>query len=728
MEKSQPTSVGQSVPFDDEIEVVLNAIPQPIIVKDASSRIRFLNDAACALVGRERRELTGRTDHDILPAAEADRIREMDEQVLSTGRELSFEQELTFADGTVRCLVIQQRRAELTGGRSKEKFLVATILDDTARRRALEALKESEDRFRTIADDAPVMIWVTDESGADTYHNRLWLETTGQTAKEAQGFGWADAIHPEDSQEVVGGFDAAFRLRQPAQVEYRLRRADGGWAWVIDVGQPRFASDGTFLGYIGIVLDITERRNAEEERLRVQRQVHHMTRHDALTGLPNRHFLREAFDSLPDTSLGSADTAVLSLELDGFKAVNDAYGHTAGDLLLRCVTERLRKCLEESDIIARLGGVEFVIVRPRVGHVEEVVRLAQKIIDAVGAPYDLEGIEAYIGVNLGLAFAPKDGRLADELLRAAGTALYRAKTNGRGSYARYEPGMDALLRAMQRMKIALRRALACGELELHYQPLVNLHTGRITSCEALMRWTDPERGPVSPAEFIPIAEETGLIGSLGEWALHQACTEVAKWPPHVSVAVNLSPLQFRDRHLAATIRDVLRKTGLEASRLQLEITESVLLGESDSNLHVLQEIRQLGVKIAMDDFGTGYSSLRYLRIFPFDKIKVDRSFVSDLPSGKESLAIIRAVAAIGRALGITITVEGVDSQAQLDVIKTEGFDEAQGYLFARPLPPKQALAVIERRSRTMQREADAQPQHGNDGEGAPLNRPANRTA
>lgn len=286
----------------------------------------------------------------------------------------------------------------------------------------------------------------------------------------------------------------------------------------------------------------------------------------------------------------------------------------------------------------------------------------------------------------------------------------------------YEPGMDARLKARQKMKIALRRALANGELEVHYQPLIKLQTGQITSCEALVRWTDPDRGPVSPAEFIPIAEETGLIEPLGEWILRQACTEVAKWPPHVSVAVNLSPLQFRDGRLATTVADILRETGLNASRLQLEITESVLLDESERNLLVLQAIRQLGVKIAMDDFGTGYSSLRYLRTFPFDKIKVDRSFVSDLPTGKESLAIIRAVAAIGRALRITTTAEGVDTQAQFDVIRAEGFDEVQGYLVARPLPAKQALSVIERRSRKSQMET-YERLHAKSGEGATFIQP-----
>lgn len=711
MEKTKPRSTGLSVDFDDEIETILNAIPQCIIIKDALSRFRFLNDAACALLGRSRDELIDGTDRDILPAAEADRIREMDKQVLSTGREFVFEEEITAADGTVRYLVTQKRRAELTRGNSKEELVVATILDVTERRKALEALTESEARFRAISDDAPVMVWVTDENGADTYHSRLWLETTGQTAEEAQGLGWANAIHPDDRQEVTGEFHAAFVLRQPVRAEYRLRRLDGGWAWVIDVGKPRFSSDGSFLGYVGITLDITERRHAEEERLRAQRQMHHMARHDALTGLPNRQFLREAFDDLACTPSLIAKTAVLCLDLDGYKAVHDAYGHSAGDLLLRCVAERLRKCVEEGDIVGRINGGEFVVVRSGVRSDKYAVKLAQKIIASFGAPFDLEGTHADVSAHLGLALSPQHGRSVDELLKAAGVALHEAKITGRGGYALYEPGSDAQLQEMQQLRIALRRALANNELELHYQPLVNLHTGRITTCEALVRWTHPDKGPVSPASFIPVAEDSGLIGPLGEWILRQACTEAAKWPPDVSVAVNLSPLQFRDRRLAAVVCNIMRETGLDGSRLQVEITESVLLDASESTLNILQEIRQLGVKIALDDFGTGYSSLSYLRAFPFDKIKVDSSFVSDLPSGKESLAIIRAVAGIGRALGITTTAEGVEAQSQFAAIKAEGFDEAQGYLISRPLGPERVLGFIERRSRSIRSSANGRPSY-----------------
>ncbi|ACP21611.1 conserved hypothetical protein (plasmid) [Sinorhizobium fredii NGR234] len=801
-----------------DFEAILNAIPVPIIVKDEQFRFSFLNEAACALVGRRPGDLIGCTDYDIHPTAEADRIREMDKRVLCTGEEVSIEAEIVVTGGELRTLLTRTCRAELTRGNTSENVIVATILDFTERRRAeselhaseehyrslvelhpqvpwtadpsgqvleigprwentgfapnealgegwakathpddldpvqqawaksletgepldiefrlaaaeggyswyrsraatrraedgsilrwygtveniddrrkaLEAAKESEARFRAIADDAPVMIWVTGEDGADDYHSRLWLETTGQTAEQAAGKGWLNAVHPEDRNAVERAFYQAFERRKSVRMEYRLKRAGGGSAWVIDIGQPRFATDGKFLGFVGIALDITERRNAEQERLLAQKQIHHMARHDALTGLPNRQFLREEFERLSDQIAAGTRIAILCLDLDGFKAVNDAYGRATGDLLLRRVAERLQNCLRQSDILCRLGGDEFVVLRVGINSNAEARLLAQQLIDVIEAPYELAGTHVDLGVIVGLAAAPKGDQPVDELIKAADVALDRAKSGGRGTYVQYEPEMDAHLQAVQQMRVSLRQALANGDLEVHYQPLVDLHTGKITTFEALARWPHPERDQVSPAEFIPVAEETGLIGSLGEWILRQACTEALKWPPHVSVAVNLSPLQFRNQGLAATVGDILEETGLEASRLQLEITESVLLDDCDGNLQILKAIRRLGVKIAIDDFGTGFSSLGYLRTFPFDKIKVDRSFITDLPDGRESLAIVRAVAAIGRSLGIVTTVEGVERQRQFDVIKAEGFDEAQGYLIARPLPAEQATKL-----------------------------------
>lgn len=426
-----------------------------------------------------------------------------------------------------------------------------------------------------------------------------------------------------------------------------------------------------------------------------QKQIHHMARHDALTGLPNRQFLREEFERLAEKIAPGTKIAVFCLVLDNLKAINDAYGRTTGDLLLLGVAERLRKCVKHADMLCRFGGDEFVVLRTGTTGSNEARNLAQQFISVLEVPYELAGTQVDLGVIVGGVTARVADQSLDELIQAADIAVERAKAGGRGTYVEYEPGMDADLQTKQQMKVSLRRALAKGELEVHYQPLVNLPTGRVTTCEALVRWTHPELGPVSPAEFIPIAEETGLIAPLGDWVLRQACKEATQWPSHVSVAVNLSPLQFRNRRLACDVRDILGETGLDPSRLQLEVTESVFLDESDNNLRLLQDFRQLGVKLAMDDFGTGYSSLSYLRSFRFDKIKVDRSFISDLPMSDESLAIIRAVAGIGRTLGITTTVEGVETETQLRAIKAEGFDEAQGYLFARPLPAEQIPELIQ---------------------------------
>ena len=820
MQKSQRKASAQSMPFDSNIETILNAIPQPIFIKDEQFRFRYVNEAACAFLGGARRDLIGCTDYDILSAFEAKHIRESDKRVL-TGEEVALEEEMALPDGTVRTVVTHKRRAELTTGPAGN-VVVTTILDVTAqrraeadlqasqehhralielhpqvpwtadpsgevlemgprwkvtgfdpadalgtrwaqamhpddlanvqrqwsnalktgqpldmefrlmsaeggfcwfrcraaarrskdgtilrwygtveniddRRKALEALKESEVRFRAIADDAPIMIWATNETGEDDYHSRLWLETTGQTAEQAAGKGWLRAIHPDDRKRVEAGFTRAFSLRTSIRTEYRLLRAQGGSAWVIDIGQPRFAEDGKFLGFVGIALDITERRNAEQERLLAKKQIHHMARHDALTGLPNRQFLREEYGLLSDEVAPGTRIAFLCLDLHGFKAINDAYGRAAGDLLLRRVAERLRERVLQSDILCRLGSDEFGVLRIGLKSDDEGRRLAQQLIDAIEEPYVLSGTQVDLRLNIGLATALKGDRSLDEFIQAADIALHQSRAGGPGSYVQYEPGMDAHLRAKQATKVALPRALERGELEIHYQPLVNLHTDQITTFEALVRWSHPERGSVSPAEFIPVAEETGLIGSLGEWILREACTEAAKWPTAISVAVNLSPLQFRNQDLAQKVCTILDDSGLEASRLQLEITESVLLDECEGNLQILKEMRKLGVKIAIDDFGTGYSSLGYLRTFPFDKIKVDRSFVADLPDGKESLAIVRAVAAIGRSLGIVTTVEGIERQDQLEVIKAEGFDEAQGYLLARPLSAEQARELFQRK-------------------------------
>jgi diguanylate cyclase (GGDEF)-like protein len=440
-------------------------------------------------------------------------------------------------------------------------------------------------------------------------------------------------------------------------------------------------------GWVATHQDITEQKQNEA-------RIRHMARHDDLTGLPNRVLLHERMqDALARVRRGDV-LAVLCLDLDNFKNVNDTLGHPIGDALLRVVGERLLETVRETDTVARLGGDEFAIIQASVARPEDAEILARRLVEAISEPYDLDGHQVMVGVSIGIALAPADGNDVDDLMKNADMALYRAKTEGRGIYRFFEPEMDSQLQNRRVMELDLRRALLNQEFTLFYQPLVNLETQRITGFEALLRWRHPERGLVPPLDFIPLAEEIGLIIPIGEWVLREACREATTWPKDVIVAVNLSPTQFRSRNLTHDVIAALAASGLEPHRLELEITESVLLVESDATLDTLHHLRSLGVRIAMDDFGTGYSSLSYLRSFPFDKIKIDGSFVRDSSTRADCAAIVRAVAGLGMSLGIPTTAEGVETEEQLRHVFDEGCTEMQGYLFSRPLPAGELHSLL----------------------------------
>ncbi len=462
---------------------------------------------------------------------------------------------------------------------------------------------------------------------------------------------------------------------------------------MLAAGQPviilRELTDGRFLsimhepipggGWLSTFEDVTERRLAEDK-------VAHMARHDALTNLPNRLLFREQLEHTLAHLHRGEQAAVLSIDLDRFKHVNDTLGHPVGDELLIAVAQRLRECTREGDTIARLGGDEFVIVQVATNlQPAETIALASRIVDVIGAPFDIGGSQIVVGASVGIAMAPADGADPDQLLKNADLALYRAKSDGRGTYRFFEAEMDARAQARRLLELDLRAAIAQGEFELHYQPILDLSTDTIVSVEALVRWNHPRRGLVTPLEFIPLAEETGLIVPLGEWILRQACSEAAKWPHDISVAVNLSPAQFKSRGLILTVVNAVAAAGLPPGRLELEITESVLLQNGEETLATLHSLRKFGVRISMDDFGTGYSSLSYLRSFPFDKIKIDRSFITDLATRNNSMAIVRAVTGLGKSLGITTTAEGVETSEQLALLRTEGCTEVQGFLLSQPV-------------------------------------------
>jgi diguanylate cyclase (GGDEF)-like protein len=440
-------------------------------------------------------------------------------------------------------------------------------------------------------------------------------------------------------------------------------------------------------GWVSTHEDITERRAA-------QAKISHMALHDALTDLPNRVYFHEQLVTRFAHQGRDQKFALLYFDLDRFKTVNDTLGHHFGDKLLRQVAERMRGCLREGDTLARLGGDEFAILQGNVNQPTETNALAARLNEIIGAPFDLDGHQVVIGVSIGIAVAPADATNPDQLLKNADMALYRAKTDGRGIYRFFESEMDALMQQRRALELDLRKALVGGEFELYYQPLVNLQTGDTCGFEALLRWNHPALGIVPPLEFIPLAEETELIGPIGEWVLHQACQEAVKWPSEIAIAVNVSSVQFKNRNLAMVVTDALARSGLAAQRLELEITESVLLLNSEYTLATLHELRALGVRISMDYFGTGYSSLSFLRSFPFQKIKIDRSFVHNVGSDQDSMAIIRAVTGLGSSLGMVTTGEGVETQQELDYLKSEGCTEAQGYFFSKPKPASEVCKML----------------------------------
>jgi diguanylate cyclase (GGDEF)-like protein len=440
-------------------------------------------------------------------------------------------------------------------------------------------------------------------------------------------------------------------------------------------------------GWIATHEDITDRQRAEE-------RIVHMARHDALTDLPNRTMLRERLEyELKRVKRGEC-VAMLCLDLDHFKAVNDTLGHPVGDELLKVVAERLRGCTRGHDTIARLGGDEFAIIMTSMNDPSDAVALAKRIRDSITRPYHIDGHQILADISIGISVAPIDAVEPDLLIKNADMALYGAKADGRGTYRFFEPEMDARMKARRELDMDLRRALVNGEFELYYQPLVNLQNNEITAFEALLRWNHPTRGLISPADFIPIAEETGLIIPLGEWVVRRACMETAGWPNDVKVAVNLSPAQLKSRNLTEVVVDALDSAGMSPRRLQLEITESVLMQNTFNTLATLEKLRALGVQIALDDFGTGYSSLSYLRSFPFDKIKIDRSFIQDLSNGTEPLAIVHAVAGLAKSLNMISTAEGVETQQQLDTLQSVGCMEMQGYLFSRARPPSEIVRMF----------------------------------
>jgi diguanylate cyclase (GGDEF)-like protein/PAS domain S-box-containing protein len=558
-------------------------------------------------------------------------------------------------------------------------ILSLTISDVTA-------LKRREASFRLLFDNNPMPMWVFD------------AETTGFLSVNdaaVQHYGYSRATFLRMKLQEIWPRDEWVTHTQALQEigdtyhsgrNWGHLKADGSEIQVLTFGR-RVSFEGRD-GYLVAIVDITERRKAEA-------RIAYMAHHDGLTNLPNRELYQDRLkEMLEQGQSENKRVAVLCVDLDLFKNVNDSFGHPMGDRLLRLVADRLRSQVRGNNLVARLGGDEFAIILASDVSPNEASDFAGRLIKILSACYDIDGIEVVVGASIGIAISPGDGDTSEELMRNADMALYRAKSDGGGIHRFFEKEMDRQAQKRRDMELDLRRAFANGEFEVHYQPLVDIAADRISGFESLLRWRHPEKGMISPADFIPVAEDIGLIVALGEWVLREACTEAVKWPADVKVAVNLSPVQFRSRNLVQVVISALAHSGLPPTRLELEITESLFLAETEANLAILHQLRELGVSISMDDFGTGYSSLSYLRSFPFDKIKIDRSFVKDLAQRSDCVAIVRAISGLGRSLNITTTAEGVETIDQLDWLRAEGCNEVQGFLFSAAKPAAEVEALL----------------------------------
>jgi diguanylate cyclase (GGDEF)-like protein/PAS domain S-box-containing protein len=680
MRAEAEAAIAEARKSHERLREAIDILPQGIVFLDADGRYILWN--------KKYSEIYSRSSDLFVPGARLqDTIRigvERGDYPEAIGREEEWiaerlarlyqpseRHEQVLADG--RCILIEERLTE-DGG------VIGLRVDITE-------LKQREASFRLLFDSNPIpmIVCALDDE-----------RILGVNAAAVEHYGYSRAEFEKLTIRSV----QAFKSEPPwvgerssdeqAARTWKHVRADGT---LIDLAiYSRHLMYGDQPAVLLALMDITERKRAEA-------RLAFMAQHDSLTGLPNRNLLRQNMDEiLLHTRRSSDKAALLVLGIDNFKAVNDSLGHGIGDKLLRAVAKRLRSTLREEDTLARLNSDEFAIVQSGLTRPDDAVLLARRLLEAIGDPYLFDGHSIVIGASIGIAMAPGDGDESEKLLKNADMALSRAKNDSRGTFSFFEAGMDARAQSRRKIEADLRDAIQNEVLRPYYQPLIDLATGRITGFEALVRWPDPERGMISPAEFIPVAEETGLINGLGGLMLRRACADAALWPEDVRVAVNLSPLQFRTGNLLSIVMDALKQSGLSPKRLELEITETLLLEKSGQVLATLHALRALGVRISMDDFGTGYSSLSYLRSFPFDKIKIDQSFVRDLAANRDAQAIVRSIISLGVGLGVTITAEGVETEAELNCLRNEGCHEAQGFLFSQARPNAEVVGMLKAQS------------------------------
>jgi diguanylate cyclase (GGDEF)-like protein/PAS domain S-box-containing protein len=667
------------VEHERQLRTLIDAMPDFVAFKDAEGRWMEVNRYGIELFGLQDVPYRGKTDAEL--AAYSQIIRDIlrasgdtDQKVWEGGQHLRDELVMHRPDGMIKTFAVSKLPLYTSDGKPKG---IVTIGRDISDR------KDAEAHLKNMLDSLDVSIWSVDAK-TDTliYRSRGSEKVYGYPSEAffANPTLWQEIIHPDDRPEIIAKSLEA-RLGKLVETEYRIFQPNGDLRWVRERTIPIKSADGTILRYDGITLDITDRKRSEI-------QIMHMAYHDVLTDLPNRRLFHDCLrTALEKARENNTMAAVMFIDLDNFKRINDTLGHTVGDLLLQRVVGVFSRCIRPGDMISRLGGDEFAILLEDI-KAEEVYCFAERILENLREPILINNHELFITTSIGISRYPHDGEDLDHLLKNADAAMHWAKEKGKNNYQFYTATMNKAIKKQMEMERHLHKALENGEFRLCYQPQLDLHSNRIIGLEALLRWENPQLGKVSPADFIPLAEETGLIVPIGEWVLRTACKQNKAWQeaglPFVPVSVNLSSRQFHQQNLNRLIAEILQDTGLQPCYLDLEITESMTV-DVDAAIATLSALKELGVQISMDDFGTGYSSLSYLKNFPIDRIKIDQSFVRDIMTDSKQSAIVSTIIALGQNMRLKVIAEGVETSEQLHFLKRQQCDEVQGYYISRPL-------------------------------------------
>lgn len=676
------------------MRTLIDTVPDMIYVKDKQSNFLLANDSVARIVGKTHQELIGKNDFDFFPKQLAQRFFDDETAIIDSGEPMLSQEEPVLDKKTGEARWLLTSKIPLRNAAGAIVGLIGAGRDITERREIEIALSESEERFRSLTELSSDWYWeqdqnlrfvsMTDGNAKSGYGNH---EVTGKTLQELP-----DTTILSDSWSK---YEALLAEQKPFRdLELRHDRPKKQASYISLSGLPVFTSDSQFRGYRGIGRDITERKISEE-------RIRYYATHDSLTALPNRFMFTELLNAaLASARRHERKLAVLFIDLDRFKNINDTLGHEAGDKLLSKMAKRLKKTLRSSDVIGRLGGDEFVILVPELEDPRQAAAIARKVLSAAVKPVIVLGQECRVTASVGICIFPDGADSEQELMKNADIAMYRAKEEGKNTFQFYSEKIKA--RSLERLILEnnLRSALERNEFFLHYQAKRDLQTGEIVGVEALVRWRHPDLGVVSPAQFIPLAEETGLIVLIGRWVLKTACAQNMAWQkeglPPICMAVNLSMRQSFDDGLIEDVATVLKETGMPPELLELEITEGMVMQDTERAISILTEIKKLGVRLAIDDFGVGYSSLSQIKKFPIDTLKVDGSFIRDIPQNMEDRAITEAIIAMGKTLSLTVIAEGVETEEQETFLREHACDQSQGFLFSRPIPPEKFSDLMRR--------------------------------